>query len=138
MLGIFKGFASIHYYKFVYQFALKLIWHLNITFFSGLLPKQPQLIPHEGYRNQTEFESLEELEALSTDLDSIRIQSLLIAERVLGTHHKDTIFRYVDIIFRYLGMHALIHTPYPILLCHLQVELNCTWIRMRSRNENSI
>lgn len=59
----------------------------------GLLPKQPQLPANEGYRNQKEFETFEELEALSADLDAIRIQSLLVAERILGSHHKDTIFR---------------------------------------------
>ncbi|XP_076252370.1 ankyrin repeat protein mann-cup isoform X1 [Rhynchophorus ferrugineus] len=66
---------------------------LRIRQENELLPKQPQLTPHEGYRNQKEFESLEELESVSTDLDAVRIQSLLIAERILGAHHKDTIFR---------------------------------------------
>ncbi|KAL3269583.1 hypothetical protein HHI36_008647 [Cryptolaemus montrouzieri] len=59
----------------------------------GLFPKQPVMLPIENYRFQREFESLEELDNLSGDLDSIRIQSLLIAERILGTNHKDTIFR---------------------------------------------
>lgn len=51
------------------------------------------MVPQEGYRYQKEFTSLEELENISADLDLIRIQSLLIAERILGSHHKDTIFR---------------------------------------------
>lgn len=49
--------------------------------------------PQEGYRFQKEFETNEELENISADLDLIRIQSLMIAERILGPHHKDTIFR---------------------------------------------
>ncbi|CAG9858850.1 unnamed protein product [Phyllotreta striolata] len=59
----------------------------------GLFPKQPIMTPQEAYRYQKEFETMEELGDISVDLDLIRIQSLLIAERILGPHHKDTIFR---------------------------------------------
>ncbi|XP_060529006.1 protein fem-1 homolog CG6966 [Cylas formicarius] len=59
----------------------------------GLFPKQPVIPPHEAYRYQTEFQTMEELELLSVDLDLLKIQSLLMAERILGTYHKDTIFR---------------------------------------------
>ncbi|KAJ8960036.1 hypothetical protein NQ318_009473 [Aromia moschata] len=58
-----------------------------------LLPKQPIMPPREGYRYQKEFETMEDLENISADLDLIRLQSLIIAERILGPHHKDTIFR---------------------------------------------
>ena len=34
-----------------------------------------------------------ELEAVSLDLDSLRLQSLIICERILGTQHKDMIYR---------------------------------------------
>ncbi|XP_018573079.1 protein fem-1 homolog C [Anoplophora glabripennis] len=71
----------------------------------GLLPKQPFMPLREGYRYQKEFETLEELENLATDLDLARTQSLIMAERILGPHHKDTIFRlmyrgasYADVI----------------------------------------
>lgn len=47
----------------------------------------------ESYRFLKEFESLEELDNIATDVDQIRMQSLLIVERILGAHHKDTIFR---------------------------------------------
>lgn len=57
------------------------------------LPKRPVLPKRETYKNTTEFSTLEELNAISFDLDAIRIQSLLICERVLGPHHKDTLFR---------------------------------------------
>ncbi|CAG9821966.1 unnamed protein product [Phaedon cochleariae] len=60
---------------------------------ENLFPKQPVMQPHEGYRFEKEFETLEELENISADLDLVRIQSLMIAERILGSHHKDTIFR---------------------------------------------
>ncbi|RZC37495.1 Fe hyd lg C, Ank 2 and/or zf-C3HC4 3 domain containing protein [Asbolus verrucosus] len=59
----------------------------------GLLPKRPIWEPKEGYRFQKEFETMEELDNIATDLDLIRTQSLIIAERILGPHHKDTIFR---------------------------------------------
>jgi len=40
-----------------------------------------------------EFQTLEELENISTDMEQMRIVSLLIAERILGCAHKDVIFR---------------------------------------------
>lgn len=40
-----------------------------------------------------EFVTREDLDAISTDLDQIRINSLLIAERILIKSHKDVIFR---------------------------------------------
>ncbi|XP_044755907.1 protein fem-1 homolog C [Coccinella septempunctata] len=70
-------------------------WRLALTIREthGLLPKQPVMPLLESYRFQREFQSMEELENMSGDLDAIRIQSLLIAERILGSTHKDTIFR---------------------------------------------
>uniref|UniRef100_A0A2P2HXM9 Protein fem-1 homolog C-like n=1 Tax=Hirondellea gigas TaxID=1518452 RepID=A0A2P2HXM9_9CRUS len=40
-----------------------------------------------------EFETVKELEIVLLDQDSIRVQSLLISQRVLGPTHKDSIFR---------------------------------------------
>lgn len=74
------------------------------------LPKRPALPKREAYKNAVEFSTMEELDAISLDLDAIRIQSLLICERILGPHHKDTLFRlmfrgasYAD-SFRYLDI----------------------------------
>ncbi|XP_072766909.1 protein fem-1 homolog A-like isoform X2 [Anoplolepis gracilipes] len=61
------------------------------------LPKRPVLPKCETYKNAVEFSTVEELNAISLDLDAMRIQSLLICERILGPHHKDTLFR---IMFR--------------------------------------
>ncbi|EGI62018.1 Protein fem-1-like protein A [Acromyrmex echinatior] len=47
------------------------------------LPKRPELPKREAYKNVTEFSNLDELSAISLDLDAIRIQSLLICERIL-------------------------------------------------------
>jgi ankyrin repeat protein len=51
------------------------------------LPAKPQ------YRMATEFVTRIELEGLALDLDAMRTQSLLICERILGTVHKDMIYR---------------------------------------------
>jgi ankyrin repeat protein len=52
-----------------------------------ILPAKPQ------YRHMKEFTTKPELEPLALDLDAIRMQSLLICERCLGTMHKDMIYR---------------------------------------------
>lgn len=59
----------------------------------GLLPKEPKMPLRSAFRYETEFLTTEELENISADLDAIRIQSLLITERILGPNHKDTVFR---------------------------------------------
>jgi len=47
--------------------------------------------PRPEYGNQWEFSVRSEMEAVSLDQDSMRMQSLLICERVLGLAHKDMI-----------------------------------------------
>ena len=66
----------------------------NTNAINGVpLPKRPLLPKRDIYKNATEFTTLEELNAIALDLDAMRIQSLLICERILGPHHKDTLFR---------------------------------------------
>ncbi|XP_075148071.1 ankyrin repeat protein mann-cup [Haematobia irritans] len=57
------------------------------------IEKNPKVPLREAYRNAVEFRTLEELDNISTDMDAMRIQSLLICERILGISHKDTLFR---------------------------------------------
>ncbi|KAJ8687167.1 hypothetical protein QAD02_022961 [Eretmocerus hayati] len=57
------------------------------------LPKRPAYPKRDTLRNVIEFTNLEELNMIMLDLDAIRIQSLLICERILGACHKDTLFR---------------------------------------------
>lgn len=45
------------------------------------------------YAHVLEFNSFDELENLSMDLDAMRIQSLLVCERILGPRHRDMILR---------------------------------------------
>ncbi|KAF5296678.1 hypothetical protein FQR65_LT10219 [Abscondita terminalis] len=71
----------------------------------GLLPKTPVMPPRAAFRYQKEFSTVEELDNAMADVDMIRIQSLLVTERILGPYHKDTVFRlmfrgasYVDML----------------------------------------
>ena len=48
-------------------------------------------LPKKQFRYASEFTSRAELEALALDLDSLRLQSLIICERILGTQHKVSI-----------------------------------------------
>nr|XP_027238181.1 protein fem-1 homolog A-like [Penaeus vannamei] len=63
----------------------------NIRFLSG--ESKQILPPRRTYQFAQEFKTSEELEAIATDLNAMRTQSLLICERILGTAHKDMIFR---------------------------------------------
>lgn len=64
-----------------------------LLFFSFIIAKEPMVPLRLAYCNVTEFATLGELENISTDVDAMRIQSLLICERVLGIQHTDTLFR---------------------------------------------
>ncbi|XP_059611223.1 protein fem-1 homolog C isoform X2 [Phlebotomus argentipes] len=60
---------------------------------SVYIEKKPVPPPREAFGNAVEFSTITELDNIAADVDSMRIQSLLICERVLGIHHKDTLFR---------------------------------------------
>lgn len=57
------------------------------------LAKLPVRAPREAFGYMQEFTTDQELENIATDIDAMRIQSLLICERILGPYHKDTVFR---------------------------------------------
>ena len=54
---------------------------------------KPVLPPKPQYRNAREFTNRQELDVIALDIDMVRMQSLLICERILGTQHKDMIYR---------------------------------------------
>ncbi|KAL4707658.1 hypothetical protein ACJJTC_014697 [Scirpophaga incertulas] len=54
---------------------------------------KPAMPPPAALAPATEWRSLAELDALSADIDALRTQALLVAVRVLGAHHKDTLLR---------------------------------------------
>ncbi|GFG36055.1 hypothetical protein Cfor_01723 [Coptotermes formosanus] len=60
---------------------------------NGPIPKRPVMQPRAAFRYATEFKTMDDLNNVALDLDAMRVQSLLICERVLGPHHKDTLFR---------------------------------------------
>ncbi|RWS02806.1 Protein fem-1-like protein, partial [Dinothrombium tinctorium] len=60
---------------------------------SPPIPKRNKVQPKPAYLQAVEFDSVEQLENLVLDYDAIRVQSLLICERILGPNHKDMIFR---------------------------------------------
>lgn len=60
---------------------------------SPPLEKIPVMPPRPGFKFAREFRTEAELRNLAFDLDELRIQSLLICERVLGPHHKNFLFR---------------------------------------------
>lgn len=66
---------------------------LQNAFFPLHSAKLPAVPLRLAYGNVSEFTTLSELENISTDVDAMRIQSLLICERVLGIQHTDTLFR---------------------------------------------
>ena len=66
---------------------------INIRLEDGCLAKPRHLVSKPAYLNACEFQTLEELDNLAMDLDAMRIQSLIICERILGPLHKDVIFR---------------------------------------------
>ncbi len=49
--------------------------------------------PRPQFGHQCEFATHSELEQVSLDQDAMRMQALLICERILGTAHKDMIYR---------------------------------------------
>lgn len=64
---------------------------LEIRDKHGLHPKQPVMPLQERYHKQREFETLDELIAISEDFIKFDTQMLLIFERILGTHHQETV-----------------------------------------------
>ncbi|KPI93633.1 Protein fem-1-like A [Papilio xuthus] len=61
--------------------------------YGPYIDKRPQRPPQPALGNVREWRTAAELETLALDVDAVRTQSLLVAERVLGPAHKDTIFR---------------------------------------------
>lgn len=66
-------------------------WCICITIF--FTAKEPAVPLRSAYGNVAEFTTLTELDSISTDVDAMRIQSLVVCERILGIQHTDTLFR---------------------------------------------
>lgn len=83
-----SGYIGMQCVTYIYNVILQF---LSVFFFCTA--KEPAVPTRLAYCNVSEFETLAELENISTDVDAMRIQSLLICERVLGINHTDTLFR---------------------------------------------
>ncbi|CAD6993657.1 unnamed protein product [Ceratitis capitata] len=70
----------------------RMAYHIRASH-TPYLEKQPRVPLRRAYGNAVEFTTLAELDSIATDVDAMRIQSLLICERILGLAHKDTLFR---------------------------------------------
>ncbi|XP_035775626.1 protein fem-1 homolog C-like [Anopheles albimanus] len=57
------------------------------------IPKRPAVQTRAAYGHAVEFTTIAELDNIAADVDAMRVQSLLIYERILGIEHKDTLFR---------------------------------------------
>ncbi|KAM3958636.1 ankyrin repeat protein mann-cup [Aphomia sociella] len=57
------------------------------------LPKRPPRPAARALGGAREWRTLAELEAAAADVDALRTQALLVAARVLGAAHKDTVLR---------------------------------------------
>ncbi|KAG6464429.1 hypothetical protein O3G_MSEX014505 [Manduca sexta] len=60
---------------------------------GGYLSKRPERGAAAALGGAREWRTAAELHAAATDMDALRTQSLLVAARVLGPDHKDTVFR---------------------------------------------
>jgi len=65
---------------------------MALRFIDGLspLPKPAQIATVEAYEHTREMRTCEELDSLLADPDEMRMQALLIRERILGPAHPDT------------------------------------------------
>ncbi|KAH9528459.1 ankyrin repeat protein mann-cup [Dermatophagoides farinae] len=55
--------------------------------------KKNILPPNAAFMNAKEFQTIDELNQIANDLDAMRMQSLIISERILGSTHKEMIYR---------------------------------------------
>lgn len=68
---------------------------MDIRLHSEPLPivKRNLVKPKKAYQFMQEFVTMEELERIDLNLDAMRLQSLLMCERILGSMHKELLFR---------------------------------------------
>ncbi len=65
--------------------------------YEGTYRNYPKVIDHDEVHEVfgvREFDSKDEIDDMNGDPRAMKIQALLITERILGQAHKDTIFRY--------------------------------------------
>jgi hypothetical protein len=70
---------------FYWHFALDIRMRENLP--KNVLP------PRIAFGNVQEFRTHEELDNIGMDIDDMRMTALIISERILGTYHRDFLFR---------------------------------------------
>ena len=55
-----------------------------------MIPKTTKKSPTAAYNNKLEVETVREIDQMSTELESMRMQALLVRERILGQEHPET------------------------------------------------
>ena len=82
-------------------------WRMALNERSGenLPDKSSQNTPVAAYENATEFRTEEDLDAIVSDPDAMRMQALLVRERILGPAHPDTSYyiRYRGAVYADIG-----------------------------------
>ena len=70
-----------------------------------MVPKVVVASPISAYENTLEVESLDQLEDIISDPDEMRMQALLVRERILGPAHPDTSYyiRYRGAVYADMG-----------------------------------
>ncbi len=70
-----------------------------------VVPKAVITSPISAYENTVEVETLEQLEDIISDPDEMRMQALLVRERILGPAHPDTSYyiRYRGAVYADMG-----------------------------------
>ena len=74
---------------------------INVRYLDGVLviPKALVSSPISAYENTLEVESVSALEEIISDPDSMRMQALLVRERILGPAHPEPSY-YIRYSFR--------------------------------------
>ena len=70
-----------------------------------VVPKEVKSSPISAYENTVEVETIDQLEEIISDPDEMRMQALLVRERILGPAHPDTSYyiRYRGAVYADMG-----------------------------------
>lgn len=94
-------------YKFIFCIILSTFIVCSSRFSDPINPLQKPLAPSKvsAYEGATEVQTMEDLEELLSDPDDMKMQALLVRERILGPAHPDTSYyiRYRGAVYADMG-----------------------------------
>ena len=90
-------FVGIHYWRLGFERReeniKRILNNLNVKDGETIETYKKKIAkPNSAYNYSKEFNSIEELEQIIPNVDEVRMQSLLIRERILGQTHVDTTY----------------------------------------------